>query len=138
MEYAYAFLAGCLATLTFHQGTLATLHAAGLWPKPSYLMTPTPPFGLPAVISLALWGGVWGVPLWLLIRAAPGPQYWLCAALFGAAFPSVVALFVVFPAKGMPLAGGWDPKVIFPVLLLNGAWGFGVGVFMRLALVSLG
>ena len=30
----YPFLAGFIATLTFHQGTLALLYQARLWPKP--------------------------------------------------------------------------------------------------------
>ena len=43
-----------------------------------------------------------------------------------------VALLVVFPLKGMPVAGGWDPKILVGALLLNGAWGIGVAVLMRL------
>lgn len=134
MEYALAFLAGFIATLTFHQGTLAALHKAGLWPKPAYPMAQTQPFHVPAVISLAFWGGVWGLLAWELVRGKVGAPYWLGATLFGAIGPSVVALFVVFPLKGMPVAGGWNPKVILPVLLLNGAWGFGFALLMRMAL----
>jgi FtsH-binding integral membrane protein len=133
MEHAYAFVAGFISTLTFHQGTLFVLHKAGLWPKPPYPMTATKPLNIPAVISLALWGGVWGIFAWYLIRDVTGVNYWLYATLFGAIAPSIVALFVVFPAKGMPLAGGWNPKVIIPVLILNGAWGLGVAVLMRVA-----
>jgi hypothetical protein len=125
MQYLYPFLAGFISTLTFHQGTLFVLHKAGLWPKPPYPMTRTKPLNIPAVISLALWGGVWGIALWAVTHSL------LYTTLFGAIFPSLVALFVVFPAKGMPVAGGWNPKVIGAVLLLNGAWGFGVAVLMR-------
>lgn len=132
MEYAYAFAAGFISTLTFHQGTLFVLHKAGLWPKPPWPMTPTPPLRIPAVISLALWGGMWGILAWYLIRGMTGADYWIYATLFGAIAPSVVALFVVFPLKGMPVAGGWKPRVIGAVLLLNGAWGLGVAVLMRL------
>jgi hypothetical protein len=132
MEYLLAFLAGFISTLTFHQGTLFVLHKAGLWPKPPYPMTPTPPFKIPAVISLALWGGLWGVMTWLLIRNQAGTNYWIYATAFGAIAPSIVALFIVFPAKGMPMAGGGNPKVIIPVLILNGMWGLGVAVLMRL------
>lgn len=133
MEYAYAFAAGFISTLTFHQGTLFVLHKAGLWPKPAFAMATTKPFNVPAVISLAFWGGVWGILAWYLIRGMGGANYWLYATLFGAIGPSVVALFVVFPAKGLPMAGGWAPKVIIPVLILNGAWGLGVAVLMRVA-----
>jgi hypothetical protein len=135
MEYVYAFVAGFVSTLTFHQGTLAALHKAGLWPKPPYPMTPTKPLQIPAVISLALWGGAWGVALWLGQHDMVGSRLWIYAALFGAVGPSLVALFVVFPLKGLPLAGGGDPKVIVPVLLLNGAWGLGVAVLMQLRLL---
>ena len=33
---------------------------------------------------------------------------------------------------GMGAAGGWDPKIIVSTLLLNGAWGVGVALLMRL------
>lgn len=131
MDYLFAFLAGFAATLTFHQGTLFVLYKAGLWAKPPYPMTPTKPIGIPAVFSLALWGGVWGVLLWLVVRSHVGLEYWVYATLLGAILPSLVALFVVFPAKGLPTAGGGDPKVILAVLLLNAAWGFGTALFMR-------
>ena len=131
MENAYPFLAGFLSTLTFHQGTLAALHKAGLWPKPAFAMAATKPFHVPAVISLAFWGGVWGILLWYLVGGMTGAQHWIYATLFGAIGPSAVALLVVFPLKGMPFAGGWNPKVIGPVLLLNGAWGLGVVVLLR-------
>lgn len=132
MEYLKAFIAGFVSTLTFHQGALALLHAAGLSPKPPFAMTATAPFQIPAVISLAFWGGLWGIALWLAIRGMPEASYWALAVVLGALGPSIVALFVVFPLKGMPVAGGWDPKIIAGALILNGAWGFGVALLMRL------
>jgi hypothetical protein len=38
-------------------------------------MTPVPPLNAPAVISLAFWGGLWGIALWALIRASHGGAY---------------------------------------------------------------
>ena len=131
MDYLFAFLAGFIATLTFHQGMLFVLHKGGLWPKPPFPMARTRPFGIPAVFSLALWGGVWGVLLWLVVRNDVGTAYWVYATLFGAILPSIVALFIVFPMKGLPPADGGNPKVIIPVLVLNGAWGFGTALLMR-------
>jgi len=127
-----AFLAGFFATLIFHQGLLAILHAAGASPRAPYALDPVPPLGVPAVLSLAFWGGVWGILLWLVIAGAEGPRYWLLALLFGAVAPSAVALLVVLPLKGQPAGGGWKPAVIVGALLLNGAWGIGVAAFMRL------
>lgn len=132
MEYIKAFVAGFVSTLVFHQGALAALYAAGYSPKAPFAMTATAPFKVPAVVSLAFWGGLWGIALWLAIRGLPEVRYWVVAVVLGALGPSLVALFVVFPLKGMPLAGGWDPKVIVGALILNGAWGLGVALLMSL------
>ena len=133
MVWFKAFLAGFLSTLVFHQGLLAILHATGATPRAPYSLDPTRPLGIPAVLSLAFWGGVWGILLWLVIVGVQGsPRYWLLALLFGAIAPSLVALLVVLPLKGQPAGGGWKPAVVVGALLLNGAWGLGVAVFMRL------
>jgi hypothetical protein len=128
-----AFLAGFLATLVFHQGLLAILHLTGASPRAAWSMAPTPPLQVPQFLSLAFWGGLWGILLWLLVRSLAGsPQYWITALLFGALAPSVIALFVVLPLKGLPVAGGWDRKLIVGALLLNGAWGIGTALLLRL------
>lgn len=132
MEFIKAFVAGFASTLLFHQGVLAMLHAADVSPKAPFDMTATAPFHVPAFISLAFWGGLWGIAIWLAIRGAPELRYWMLAIGLGALGPSIVALFVVFPLKGLPLAGGWDPKIIVSALVLNGAWGFGVALLMRM------
>ena len=132
MEFVKAFSAGFVSTLVFHQGVLAALFAAGLSPKAPFSMTATAPFHVPAVISLALWGGLWGMVLWFAIRATSGLSYWALAVVLGALGPSIVALMIVFPLKGMPLAGGCDPTIIAGALLLNGAWGLGVALLMWL------
>lgn len=131
MSYVKAFLAGFLATLIFHQGVLELLHLAGPAPAP-FNMTPTAPLGVPAVISLAFWGGLWGIVLWLVIRGAAGARYWVLATVIGALGPSLVAWFVVMPMKGMGVAGGPDPGIIVGALLVNAAWGIGTGWLLRL------
>jgi hypothetical protein len=131
VSYVKAFIAGFLATLIFHQGLLALLHAAGPAPAP-FNMTPTGPLGVPSVLSLAFFGGLWGIVLWLVIRGAAGARYWLLAVVVGALGPSIVAWFVVMPLKGMGPAGGFDPKIIVGALLVNAAWGFGTGLLLRL------
>src|SRR5262249_12953553 len=113
-------------------GALVVRHAA----SSAYDMTPVPPLGLPAVISLAFWGGVWGAVIWPLLRHAAGHAYWLRAVLIGAVVPSAVSLFVVLPLKGMPVAGGWDPHVILGALMLNGAWGLGGAVVIWLSRIG--
>ena len=132
MQYLKAFIAGFVSTLIFHQAVYGLFWLAGVIPGAPYGLSPTWPFGVPAVISLAFWGGVWGIPLWLLIRHSTGPSYWLRAIVFGALAPSAVALFMVFPLKGLAFAAGWNPVIIVAALILNGAWGFGAALFLRL------
>lgn len=132
MNAVRAFFAGFLSTLIFHQGLLAALHAAGISPRAAFDMTAVPPLGIPSVLSLAFWGGVWGVPLWLMIRRSTGAKHWLLAIALGAVLPSAVALFVVFPMKGLAMGGGYDPKIIIGALLLNGVWGLGVALGLKL------
>jgi hypothetical protein len=133
MTWIKAFLAGFLSTLVFHQGLLAILHATGASPRAAYSMEPVAPLRVPAVLSLAFWGGVWGILLWLVIQRYQGTAlYWILALIIGAVAPSLVALFVVLPLKGQPAAGGGKPALIVGALLLNGAWGIGVAFFMRL------
>lgn len=128
MWFAKAFAAGFIATLAFHQGLFAVFHAAGMVPMAAFNMTPSAPLGVPAVISLAFWGGVWGWPVAWLIRNDAGAVYWLKAIVLGAIGPTVVAMLLVFPLKGLPV----DAKTVVGALLLNGAWGLGVGLLMRL------
>jgi hypothetical protein len=127
-----AFVAGFLSTLSFHQGMLAVLHGAGLVARVSYSMAPTYPLHAPAVISLAFWGGVWAVALSSVIgRRRAAWTYYGAWTVLGAVFPSLVALFVVLPLKGAPIAGGWSPETIATALLLNGVWGFGAALLLR-------
>jgi hypothetical protein len=132
MNILKAFVAGFLATLVFHQGLLGLLYAAGASPKKPFAMEPAGPLHVPSVLSLAFWGGVWGIPLWLVLARMTGPAFWITALVFGAILPSIVALFVVMPMKGMPMAGGWKGQIIVGALLLNGAWGIGTALFARL------
>ncbi len=132
MRFLRAFLAGFLSTLVFHQGLLAILHAAGKTPRAPWVMAPVPPFGVPSVVSLAFWGGLWGILLWEIVRKRSGRAVWVAALVLGAVLPTLVALLVVLPLKGLPLGGGWKPDLVAGALLLNGAWGLGVVAFMRL------
>ena len=127
-----AFVAGFMATLVFHQGALALLHALGATDRTAFMTTPTKPFGVPQVLSLAFWGGVWGVILAALLRTArAGVGYYLTAFVLGAVLPTLVAFFVVAPLKDLPVAGGGDPKIIIGALILNGLWGLGTALFLR-------
>ena len=123
-----AFVAGFIATLLFHQGLFAVFHAAHMVPVPAFNLNPVPPLGVPAVISLAFFGGLWGLPVAWLIRKDAAALYWIKALVLGAIGPTAVAMSLVFPLKGLEV----NPKIVVGALLLNGAWGIGVGLCMRL------
>ncbi len=128
----YGFLAGFLATLIFHQLTLSLLWAVNVAPFGPFPMAATKPFGVPAVFSLAFWGGIWGILFAVIDRHFPARfGYWVTAFLFGAFFPSLVALLVVLPLKGKPLGGGWPAPLLITAFLINGAWGVGTGLFLK-------
>ena len=130
--YVLAFVAGVVSTLVFHQGLLALLHATGASPMVAYVTTKVPPFGLPQFLSTAFWGGVWAVVLVpLLARWADSGRYWLAWLVAGAVLPTLVALFVVMPLKGKPLAAGWNPKIIAGALIVNAVWGVGAWLVLR-------
>ena len=128
----FGFIGGFFGTLVFHQLTLAVLWGVGLAPFKPFPMAATQPFGVPAVLSLAFWGGVWGIPFALIDRRFPrGGGYWATAFLFGAVLPSVVALLVVLPLKGRPMGGGWHLPLLLTAFLVNGAWGVGTGIILK-------
>jgi hypothetical protein len=133
VRYLLAFVAGFASTLVFHQGLLWILHRAGASPRAAYVLKPVPPLQVPFLASLAFWGGVWAVALLPLLARWNGSwSYWVAWLVAGAVLPSVVALFVVMPLKGMPVAGGGDSKIVVGALLLNGTWGLGTALLLRL------
>jgi hypothetical protein len=124
------FVAGFFSTLVFHQSALALLWQAGVAPIGPFSMAATEPFGVPAMFSLAFWGGVWGVIFALLDdKFRQIGKYWLMAFLFGAIVPSTVAFLVVRPLKGQSMGGA---SLMLTALLINGAWGIGTAVVLRL------
>ena len=132
--YIKAFIAGFVSTLVFHQGLLWVFDNADLLNASVWNMAPVPPFGVPAVISLALFGGLWGILLWLLIRRALAAGYYVGALILGAIGPTLVYLFVVQWLKGQPfpeIIDGLSLPRVGIGLALNGAWGLGVAILMR-------
>ncbi len=129
------FVSGFVAVLLFHQVMLGLLKVVGLTDRGPFPFQPTAPFGIPQVVSAAFWGGLWGIILAFVERKfGRGSAYWTAALLFGALALSLVAWFVVLPLKGQPAAGGWDPAAMAAALLVNGAWGVGTAMLLKLLL----
>ena len=126
------FLSGAVAVLVFHQGAFALLHAVGLTPRSPYPMTATAPFGIPAIWSLAFWGGVWGVVLAATFARLHPNRLIVAATIFGAVAPTLVAWLVVAPLKGQPMAAGFAPMAMAIGPIVNAAWGLGTGLGLAL------
>ncbi len=134
MTHLRAFAAGFLSTLIFHQGLIAILFATGVIPMAAYNMKPTAPLGVPSVISLAFFGGLWGILIWKLIQKFSRQSQIIRAIIYGAVGPTVVAFVVVFPLKGMHPGLSF----FFMGLILNGLWGFGLWLLMMPKFKSIG
>src|SRR5688572_11812263 len=67
----WGFVAGFIAVLLFHQPALAFLSQVGFTQAVTYSFKATAPFGVPQVISLAFWGGVWGAVFAAVERRFP-------------------------------------------------------------------
>lgn len=126
------FIAGALSTLIFHQGLVWLLGQAGVINFPAYSWVATRPFGVPSVLSLAFWGGIWGI-IWAMLaaRLKGGGRLGL-AFLFGAILPTLVVAAVVLPLKGGDPKIFLEPMVLIGALVLNGVWGFGTELILRL------
>ena len=69
LPFLLAFIAGALAVLVFHQSALGLLHLVGLTSRTPFVLGSVPPLGVPQLLSLMFWGGVWGLAL---LPLAPG------------------------------------------------------------------
>src|SRR5436305_6698352 len=124
------WVAGFCGTIFFHQPALWLLHRAGMTPRMPYVMTPVPPLGVPSVISLAFWCGVWGIIMIPAIARIRGEgAYWLASIVFGAVLPTLVAAFIVAPLKHAPVPHSFSMLILG--LIVNGAWGLGTALLFR-------
>jgi hypothetical protein len=122
------FVAGFVATLVFHQIALWILHYFHYIDRTPWSMTPVKPWGVPAVISLAFWGGVWGAIMIAIL--AKSRNLLLASTLFGAVLPTLAAAFIVAPLKHQPVPH--SGKLLVIGLIVNGAWGLGTALIYRL------
>jgi hypothetical protein len=125
------FCAAVLSVLIFHQGMWALLYGLGIMPRPPYPMTPVPPFGIPLIVNLCFWGGLYGLVFGLALPRLPRAPMWLLGLGLGL-LAALVGWFVVAPLKGQPVASGFDPARMLVSVLINGFWGIGVGVILPL------
>ncbi|MCW5748578.1 MAG: hypothetical protein KIT36_20480 [Alphaproteobacteria bacterium] len=129
----FGFIAGAVAYLIFHQGGFWLLNAAGMLKTMTYSMAPTRPFGLPVVITFAFWTGFWGVAAAFVVpQLSGGLRGVLGWILFAAVVPTLVEWFIVEPARGHDLGGGFQLPGVALAPAVFGFWGFGMWLIMQL------
>jgi hypothetical protein len=127
------FIAAAISVLTFHQAMWEALHVLnlpGLGMPPAYPTRPVPPLGVPLILDLCFWGGLYGIVFGLFLPRMTGPL-WLCGLVLGI-IAALVGLLVVPAIKGLPIGAGWMPLNWLRSFLINGFWGIGVGIILPL------
>jgi hypothetical protein len=133
------FVAGALSVLIFHQFGFWLSKELGYTPQAViYNMRGVPPWGVPAIVSSAFWGGLWGIVAAFLVPRLPGALAGVLGwILFAAIIVAIVNWTVVLPIKSgrfnMP---GLPIIVVLP--LVYGLWGFGMWLIARGTRAALG
>ena len=131
MRALLGFIAAVISVLIFHQGMWAALHTLalpGLAMPPPYPIDPIPPWGIPRIINLCFWGGLYGIVFGLILPRLTAPL-WLCGLGLGV-IAALVGILVVPAVKGLPIGSGWILLNWVRSLLINGFWGIGVGLIL--------
>lgn len=125
------FLCAVLSVLTFHQGMLLLLRELGLFGIPPTalvwnLQPASRAFGLPSLVNLCFWGGLYGVAYGWLAPRFTWPA-WASGLATGVA-ASLVGFFIVSALRGQPIGGGWQAMAWVRSLAINGTFGIGLGL----------
>ncbi|MBI1776265.1 MAG: hypothetical protein HYR63_13040 [Proteobacteria bacterium] len=139
----FGFVAGFLSVLVFHQGANSIAYLLGWNPNPAYAMRAVPPLGVPQVISLAFWGGVWFSVFAAVSSRLPqslrsGAGFFIAAIVFGGLFISTFNWFVLAPLRGQALGNGFVLVNMLRGMTYNGIFGLGGAVWMTVGLRLLG
>ncbi len=126
------FFAGALSVITAMAATWWLMRAGGYMPanaNPLWSWTPpVAPFGIPRVINVMFWGGVWGLVLSLLFRGLSGAKYWLAWFIAGAIAVAGTAIFIVPMIKGEAMRA-LTAESLLRSGFLNGMFGLGAGLW---------
>ncbi|HET7315380.1 hypothetical protein [Salinisphaera sp.] len=130
-----AFVAGLIAMLGCNQGLLWLLDDADIANTTTWSTHGLVGTGLPVVAALALWGALWGLVIWPLVRNAEAAGYYVGAIILGAVLVTGVSLAIA-PWVGGALFGvalaGYTKDMIGVALAANAAYGLGFAILMRL------
>jgi hypothetical protein len=129
----FGFIAAAVSVLTFHAAMWEVLHllaVQGLTMPPAYPTDPVAPFGVPRILNLCFWGGLYGIVFALLMPRITVPL-WVSGLALGVA-AVLVGSFIVPAVKGLPIGNGWIVLNWVRSLLINCSWGIGVAIILSL------
>jgi hypothetical protein len=123
------FVAGAVAVVTAHEIIDYLLHAAGIFPRVPWSMTPAAVTGLPQIVSDMFWGGAWGILFALIGDKVPGANLTVKGLIFGIVGPALLGVFILVPliTGRFPLFFGGDVKLLGSVLLILAGFGAAMG-----------
>ena len=124
------FIAGVVATLVFHQGTVWLLSQVMAIPFGPWSMRRNA-YGVPMILALSFWAGVWGIVLAWLLAWRPALPDLLTGFVLGAIVPSVWGWTVIATLHGRPLFAGGNVRAILLVLFIDGVWGWATVLLLR-------
>ena len=127
-----AFLLGAVAVLVVHQPVIGLFHLLGLTPLMPYSLAGRPPWGVPAFLALTFWGGVWTIPISLILdRLSRGWPYWVGAVLLGSLPPTLTSILIILPLKGIPMSAFFQAVGAVAGFATNGIWRLGFAALWR-------
>lgn len=123
------FAAGLLAVPTFHQAVIWVLYDAGLVMNPPFSMRPVDPYGVPRLLWISFWGGIWGMVVALILLARPRLSSIVAAVTVGLLGAATISMTLAPALRGLPMPI-LDPSRWWRPFLINGVWGFGTGLIL--------
>jgi hypothetical protein len=133
-------LAAALSVLFAHESVVYVLNALGRVSRRAWTMTPAiPPFGVPYLLNLVFWGGLWGILFAFIHPLLPGRMMWLKGLIFGAMVVVFGGWILVPLIKGQLLGlpnqelfSAFDVQRMLNSTLIVCGYGLGLGIFYGL------
>jgi hypothetical protein len=120
---AVGWIAGAVSALTFHAFAWWVFYLLGMQAIPPYPMVGNM-IGVPVILSLAFWAGVWGIVMVLVAPRMTQPFLIVCLIVSVAA--TLVQILVVPTLRGGAI--NWTVLGWVRSFIINGVWGIGVAI----------
>lgn len=115
-------LAGIVTILGVHQPVILLLQRAGFVTWRAYSLDAVAPFGIPAIVSACLWGGLWTLGIARVGRGKRGASRQARAAIAGGVATTAVGAVLVAAGHGAPITGMSPVAAVVCSLLVNSVW----------------